>query len=151
MHCCGAFTKETDTFRNDYKTVLYLSSEAAIESDVGAQLENWGFHVVRASNKHAILLFFAAGIPINLVVMDAYNADNNYDCLRSIRKIAPCVPVIVLSHRLSGLKYMNAQYFGEQEYLEMPVDDRDLMQIVQRAADKIRIKQQPNPRTIARK
>ncbi len=118
------------------KTVLYLggSAEAVAAWEVCRLLKERGFHLIKVYDQHAIPLCFAAGINISLVIMDGHDGDGDtYYRLRSIRKCAPHVPVIALSHLPAGLKDMNAQYLGEREYLEMHVDYHDLLRIVQQA------------------
>jgi DNA-binding NtrC family response regulator len=116
------------------RTILCISNGCAAKADVCGLLERAGFRVIREDSIHSGLFLLASGVRVQLVVLDLRDAaSNDNNGLRSVKRIVPHIPVIVLSPGCSVLKYMHARYLGACEYLQMPVSDRDLLYIVQTA------------------
>ena len=62
---------------------------------------------------------------------------NGIDLLRSIRQLAPELPVIIISGDASEATVRLVRDLGAFGYLLKPLDVRDLQQIVRRAADSV--------------
>jgi DNA-binding NtrC family response regulator len=118
------------------KNILVVGNDFQPGVGLHRLLNKSGYRVITESDSHAMVFLLAAGMPVDLVIMDDLTVDMDCrDSLGYVRQVAPHIPVIVLSAHSSIEKYLQAMSLGAYEYLNKPVADHEIIRIVQAATD----------------
>ncbi len=101
-------------------------------------LSDEGYHVTLAKNGDEALTLFKAG-SFDLVISDIIMPDTDgLQLLEEIRKTGPTVDVIITTGLGQVDAYIKAMSLGAVEYLNKPIDMRELKGIVQKVLTKRR-------------
>jgi DNA-binding NtrC family response regulator len=129
------------------KTILMLKSEFSRTPDLSRIMNNAEYKVIAESDPHLFLFLLASGISVDLAIVDISDPEiNGADILQSLRRMAPNLPVVVLTSQGSVLRYLEALSLGAYEYLTKPIPSHVIRRIVQAATnsqEQISIQHQP--------
>ncbi len=116
------------------RNILLVRTDCTDESKLNELLNGFGYRVIMESDSRCMLLLLAAGMLIDLVVIDCRSFDENVvNMLHHVRHVAPHVPVIILSSDISIEKYLRTMSLGAFEYVNKPVSDKEIARIVKMA------------------
>ncbi|MCK5145499.1 sigma-54-dependent Fis family transcriptional regulator [bacterium] len=107
--------------------ILIVDDEPKIRDILQEILQNEGYVTCMAGNgREALSLFDSESI--DLVILDLVMPDmSGMDVLRLLAKRAPSVPVIIISAHGNIPKAVEATQLGAVEFLEKPVDTKELI------------------------
>ncbi|MEM9723842.1 MAG: response regulator [Pseudomonadota bacterium] len=105
-------------------TIAVVEDDPEIRSLVGGYLEAEGFRVVACANGAALDAYLQAGRP-DVVVLDLMMPGE--DGLSICRRIAPALPVLVLSAKGEDLDRIVGLEVGADDYLAKPFNPRELL------------------------
>lgn len=118
------------------KNILILSGDYLPDSRFVQLLKSTGCRVITESDGHAMLSLLADGLPVDLVVADHETSVlDDHALLQYLRFVAPHTPVVFLSASVSFEAYLKALSLCVFEYLQKPVGDYFLSQVVIKGID----------------
>ncbi len=116
------------------KNILLVGRDINAEAGLHRLLSMAGYKVITETDRNSMLFLLATGTPIDLVIMDDHAAEKNCNkFLWSAKQVAPNVPVVVMTSRVSVVEYLQALSLGAYEYVHKTVADHEIMRIVQAA------------------
>ncbi len=119
---------------NSTKTVLLVDDEPSLLSLLAEILEGAGYAVIAVSDAEAALTELLNGAAVDLVITDLkLPGMGGYELAGVLRKALPSVPVIMLTAYGSVESYVESRSMGIFEYINKPVQARELRWIVKKA------------------
>ncbi len=119
---------------NSTKTILLVDDEPSLLSVLAEILEGAGYAVIAVSDAEAALTELLNGAAVDLVITDLkLPGMGGYEFAGVLRKALPSVPVIMLTAYGSVESYVEARSMGIFEYINKPVQARELRWIVKKA------------------
>ncbi|HWR72273.1 MAG TPA: response regulator [Nitrospirota bacterium] len=116
------------------KTILLIDDEPEVLEVLADILSTAGYTVVPRGNAESSLKAIKGGTKIDLVITDLVMPGMDGSALAEvIRKTLPDVPVILLTGHGSVESYIKTRSSGVFEYINKPVQSRELCRIVQAA------------------
>ncbi|GLQ07249.1 nitrogen assimilation response regulator NtrX [Sneathiella chinensis] len=124
--------------------ILIVDDEADIRDLIAGVLEDEGYETREAANSDECLAAVSNRCP-NLIVLDIWLRGSRLDgieILQEIKKIAPTVPVIMISGHGNIETAVNTIKLGAYDFIEKPFKADRLMQVVERALEADRLKRE---------
>ncbi|MBI9102956.1 MAG: response regulator [Spirochaetales bacterium] len=108
-------------------TILIIDDEFMIRESYCSYLEDMNYHVLMAENgKEGIELFDKEGADLILLDLRMPEMDG-LEVLKSLKKIAPAIPTIVVSGTKSINDAVEALNLGAWSYLQKPIEDMSVL------------------------
>ncbi len=108
-------------------TILVVDDEAASLSHLESILSRSGYCVITEPHAPQALTLLQNGLAVDLVITDYCMPDmDGLELLTGLRKVAPAVPLIMVTGHGDIETYLKAINLGAFEYLNKPVRMRDL-------------------------
>ena len=116
------------------KTILLVDDDLAIYRSLGQRFSIFGYKIILKPDAESALTAIREGNEVNIVVVDYQRMGmDGPDFLSALKKISPAVPVIMLSEHNSVETYLKSLSLGAFEYLNKPVEEKELSRIVKAA------------------
>lgn len=118
------------------KTLLLVDDELENLRSVGEILNRFGYKVIAKPDAQSALSVVQDGTRIDLVITDYRMPKmNGLDFLIQLKQMLPLVPVIMLTAYGAVETYLKSLSLGVFEYVNKPVNARELGRIVKAALD----------------
>ena len=118
------------------KTILLVDDETDILKILTDMLGKHGYKIIAKPDAESALLVVQEGTPIDLVITDLRMPGMSGAELTTIlRKTLPSVPIIMLTGYGSVETYLKSMSSGVFEYVNKPVQARELRRIVKTALE----------------
>lgn len=115
-------------------TILLVEDDSDVLHTLEATLAQAGNRVIAVSDATAALSLINGGTTADLVVTDyKLPGMDGMELLSELRKLAPSLPVVVLTGYSSVESYLKFINLGAFEYINKPVLSRELKRIVRAA------------------
>ena len=119
------------------KTILLIDDEPESLIVFADMLHRCGYEVIAVKDGVSALSAVREGAPVDLVITDYRIAGmDGLEILTSLKMLAPSVPSIMLTGHTSIETYLKAINLGVFEYLNKPVNAKELGRIVRAALEK---------------
>ena len=119
---------------NSTKTVLLVDDEPSLLNVLAEMLEGAGYAVIPVSDAEAALTVLLNGAAVDLVITDLkLPGMGGYELAGVLRKALPSVPIIMLTAYGSVKSYVESRSMGIFEYINKPVQTKELRRIVKKA------------------
>ena len=106
--------------------VLVIEDEVDVRKVLVRQLEHWGYEAL-ATDDGQVALKLIEDNPPDLVLLDiAMPKMNGLEFLRSVKRLRPHLPVIVITGLIDDKLAEEALNLGAQDYIHKPVDSEEL-------------------------
>jgi DNA-binding NtrC family response regulator len=116
------------------KTILIVDDELHVLEIIGETLSSFGYKVIPRPDAESALSVIREGTDIDLVITDLRMPGmNGVEFLAVLKKTLPAVPVIMLTGYGTVETYLQALSLGVFEYLNKPVQAKELRHIVRSA------------------
>jgi len=126
------------------KTILLVDDEVDVLKTLSEILETSGYSTVLKRDAESALSIILEGKQIDLVITDLRMPGMNGSELTTIlRQILPSMPIIMLTGYGSVESYLESMSSGVFEYVNKPVQARELSRIVKTALEWSRAKNSP--------
>ena len=122
--------------------ILVVDDERLVRWGLGQALEEVGYLVGQAADAAEAVRVFGAEIP-DLVLLDYKLPDRNgVEVLRDLRRIAPEVPVVMITAHASVSGAVEAMKEGAYDYIGKPFEIDEVIQTVARALEARKLREQ---------
>ncbi len=124
--------------------ILIIDDEADIRDLIAGVLQDEGYETREAGNSDDCMKEIGNRRP-NLVILDIWLRGSQLDgieILQEIKKIAPDLPVIMISGHGNIETAVNTIKMGSYDFIEKPFKAERLMQVVERAMEASRLKRE---------
>jgi DNA-binding NtrC family response regulator len=116
------------------KTILIVDDELHVLEIIGETLSSFGYKVIPRPDAESALSVIREGTDIDLVITDLRMPGmNGVEFLAVLKKTLPAVPVIMLTGYGTVETYLQALSLGVFEYLNKPIQAKELRHIVRSA------------------
>ncbi len=116
------------------KTILLVDDEPEILSLLGEIVSSFGYRTILKPDGESALAAVRQGAEVDLVITDLRMPGmSGSELLIVLRKLLPTVPIIVLTAHGSVASYIQSRSDGVFEYINKPVQARELHRIVNAA------------------
>ncbi len=116
------------------KTILLIDDEPEVSSILAEILERAGYAVISKPNAESALSVLLNRITVDLVITDLrLPGMSGSELAEVLRKGLPTVPVIMLTAFGTVESYVESRCMGVFEYINKPVQARELRRIVKAA------------------
>lgn len=116
------------------KTILLVDDEPEILNILGEILRGFGYTTIPKPDAESALSAIRQGAVVDLVITDLRMPGmSGSDLLIVLRKLLPSVPIIILTANGSVESYIQARSDGVFEYINKPVQAKELRRIVKAA------------------
>ncbi len=116
------------------KTIMVVDNETTSLLQMEDILRRFGYGVIAESHAPSALVHIREGAAVDLVITDYRMADmDGLELLNGLRRIAPALPLIMITAEGDIESYLKARNLGAFEYLSKPVRIRDLVCILRTA------------------
>ena len=124
----------------ELKTILLIENDVGCLESVAGILNRLGYAVIAMQNGPTSLCVLREGMPIDLVITaDQIDDMDGFEMIAAIKKISPLIPVIMISSDISIEAYLRALSLGAYEYLNKPVQTKEISRAVKGANEKVLI------------
>jgi DNA-binding NtrC family response regulator len=119
------------------KTILLIDDEPENLGIFTEILKRFGYEVIAMQDGISAISAVREGAQVDLVITDYRIAGmDGLEILTSLKKLAPSVPSIMLTAYSSIETYLKAVNLGVFEYLNKPVNPKELGRVVKAALEK---------------
>jgi two-component system, NtrC family, response regulator AtoC len=116
------------------KTILFVDDEMEARRTFSEVLSDMGYNVIDKSDGLSALSLIRQGVPVDLVITDYRMPDmNGLDLVKTLRKILPSIPVIMMTAHGDIENYFRSLSLGVFEYVNKPIGKREFEQLVKAA------------------
>ena len=114
------------------KRVLIVDDEPDVLGVLAEIVDSFGYDVAARADAESALAFVRSGQPVDLVLTDlSLPGMSGLDLLTEIKRLLPCVPVIMLTAHGSVETFIQTQSRGIFEYVNKPVRAAELRRILE--------------------
>ena len=118
------------------KTILLVDDEPDILKTLADMLGRTGYTIVAKPDAESALSVVREGTPIDLVITDLRMPGmSGAELITILKKTLPSVPIIMLTGYGSVESYLKSMSSGVFEYVNKPVQARELRRIVKTALE----------------
>lgn len=127
----------SSTPRGRYETVLVVDDEPLITRSTTKFIEHYGYHAISAMNGHSAMdIFKDRSSNIDLVLLDLEMPETSgWACMKEMLRIAPTMPIIVLSGYLLGSEQVDPVSMGAARFVRKPFDSHELLRTMRQVLD----------------
>jgi DNA-binding NtrC family response regulator len=120
------------------KSILLVDDEPELLSMLTEMVKGFGYSVVAKPDAESALMAISEGVRVDLAITDLrLPGMSGMDLIREMKKARPGIPIIMLTAFGSVESYIETRSNGVFEYLNKPIQSRELKRIIKTALETV--------------